>query len=59
MAEYAILQLITNVVDVDFRSIEYDLEAEARAAEQSGLPKEMTVLLRTGRLPFEERLLRR
>jgi predicted phosphodiesterase len=51
VAEYAIIQIVGPEIDVDFRSVDYDLEREARAIESSGLPVELAHVLRTGSFP--------
>ena len=50
-AEYAIIQIVGPEIDVDFRSVHYDVEREARAIESSGLPVELAYVVRTGSFP--------
>ncbi|GEM_PF-183036 len=45
-AEYTIVEVAGTEIDVEFRSVAYDVEAEADAIARSGLPPEMAERLR-------------
>ncbi|HZT95951.1 MAG TPA: metallophosphoesterase family protein [Chloroflexota bacterium] len=45
-AEYAILEVLGSEIQVEFRSVEYDVESEARAIESTTLPAVLAEALR-------------
>lgn len=49
VAEYAVVEVVRDEIDLEFRSVNYDPEAEARAIEASGLPLEFAAGLRFGK----------
>lgn len=47
-AEFAVLTIKNNELDVDFNAVEYDAEREASDLQRSRMPSELARLLRTG-----------
>lgn len=47
-AEYAVVEVVGPEIEVEFRDVDYTVEAEARAIEGSGLPRSLADQLRSG-----------
>lgn len=52
-AEYAVVEIVGQQIELDFRSLDYDVERETRDLESSGLPRELAEVLRHGSFPAE------
>jgi predicted phosphodiesterase len=48
VAEYAIIEIVGTEIELEFRSVNYDVEAEACAIEARGLPQALADTLRLG-----------